>query len=91
MECIVYRWCCRLNAEIGQFCETIAMSMGLSSQDMNEFNTIYEKDKNNQHRILKAKFAVSKFTNWILSFFGNCDPHFLDLQHGAGCITCTAR
>jgi hypothetical protein len=33
--------------------------MGLGTQDMNEFNAAYEKDKSGQHRILKAKFAVS--------------------------------
>ncbi len=32
--------------------------MGLSGQDMTEFNSAFEKDKSGQHRILKAKFAV---------------------------------
>ncbi len=44
--------------EISLFCETIAMSMGLSGQDMTEFSSAFEKDKSGQHRILKAKFAV---------------------------------
>lgn len=59
----------RLNTEMNQFCDTVAISLGLSSQDMMEFNTALEKDKSSQHRVLKAKFAVRIVTFDLFPFY----------------------
>lgn len=48
----------RCSAEQELFCETIAMALGLGTQDMAEFTTMYAKDKAGQFRLLKAKFCV---------------------------------
>lgn len=36
------------------------MALGMGSQDMTEFRSAYENEKatTNQHRLIKAKFAV---------------------------------
>lgn len=49
---------CRLKTEQEMFCETIALALGLSAQDMMEFQHAYDKDKANQSRLLKAKFSM---------------------------------
>lgn len=48
----------RLKTEQELFCETIALALGLSAQDMLEFQNTYDKDKSNQSRLLKAKFSM---------------------------------
>lgn len=34
------------------------MSLGLGAQDMADFQSTYDRDRSNQHRLLKAKFSL---------------------------------
>ena len=48
----------RLKAEMNLFCESIAIALGIDAQGMNEFQSSYSREPANQHRLLKAKFAI---------------------------------
>eukprot|EP01038_Epipyxis_sp_PR26KG_P012873 gene12873-17251_t len=48
----------RLAKEKSNFCESIAIAMTLSKEDMTEFKDAHEKDKSGKGRVLKAKFSA---------------------------------
>lgn len=48
----------RLQLEQFSFLDSLTIALGLSSHDLNEFQTLYDRDKSIQSRLLKAKFSV---------------------------------
>lgn len=57
--CVYFVWYARMLSEQTLFCERIALAVGLHSKDMQSFSLMYEGQKSQQARILKAKFNVS--------------------------------